>query len=286
MRQTDPLAEELKSLIENESLKVVFQAIFDVSSHSILGYEALVRGPHEHPLQSPQKLFDLAYAHGKLTELERLCRKIAIKAFSERGLEGYLFLNVSPLVLSQKDHTKGETVALLLEHDLSPDRVVIEVTEQYDAGDTDYLKEGLEYYRKLGFIIAIDDLGTGHSGLKQWAEIRPDIVKIDRYFISECHTNIVKRELLRTIFELGKATQVKIIAEGIEKKQEFDLLKSLGMRYAQGYLLARPSSTPGIHPEYTNQTLNNASLKTAATKKTINLSESKGEAHAEVVGLA
>ncbi len=241
------MKDELNLILKREALTIVFQAIFDTSSDKVMGYEALSRGPKNHPLRSPQKLFDLAYEHGKLSELERLCRKLAIKAFSERKLEGSLFLNISPLVLSQKDHTKGETAALLLEYGLSPEQVVIEVTEQYDAGDTNYLKEGLEYYRKLGFIIAIDDLGTGHSGLKQWAEIRPDIVKIDRYFISDCHTNIVKRELLRTIFELGKATQVKIIAEGIEKAEEFRLLKSLGMRFAQGFLLGRPSVLPLNH---------------------------------------
>mgnify|MGYP005994397189 CR=1 FL=1 len=234
----------LESLIVNHELNIVFQPIFNSSKNTIWGYEALTRLPEQHPISSPTVLFALAEKCGYLSQIELYCRKLAIQRFSELKLEGLLFLNVSPLTIAQKSHPHGETLNLLKQNGLTPEQVVIEVTEQYEAEDPSLLKESLEYYRNSGFSIAIDDLGTGHSGLKQWAEIQPDIVKIDRYFISGCPSNVVKRELLRTIFELGKTTGAAIIAEGIEEFEEYELLNSLGMVYAQGYLLAKPQAQP------------------------------------------
>lgn len=233
-----------QQLIDSESLHIVFQPIYDVSANEPMGYEALTRGPSGHPLEFPNQLFEVAHTFGLLSKLELLCRKLAFQRFSELALDGKLFINVSPHTIEQKCHPHGETLKLLEQFNLKPEQLVIEVTERFEATDPSLLKDSLQHYRDLGLRIAIDDLGTGHSGLKQWAELRPDIVKIDRYFISDCHNNIVKRELLRTIFEMGKATGVAIIAEGIEQHDEYILLKNLGMQYAQGYLLAKPAVQP------------------------------------------
>lgn len=240
------LLEEITRLIEKKRLTIVFQPIFDVKKESILGYEALTRLPTDSMIKNPEHLFKAANEAGILSELELHCRQQAINRFSQLKLSGLLFLNVSPCTLSQADHPRGETLNLLKSAGISPDNVVIEITEQFEANDNQILKESLEHYRELGFKIAIDDLGTGHSGLKQWSELRPDIVKIDRYFINGCHQNIVKRELLRTIFELGLATGVSIIAEGIEHNEEFLLLEKMGMQFAQGFLLAKPDEYPKI----------------------------------------
>lgn len=234
----------IEDLLQQENLTTVFQPIFDVVNSKVKGFEALTRGPQGHPLHSPLALFDSAESVGLLSEVELLCRKLAIQRFAELNLAGQLFLNVSPHTIEQSAHPHGETLNLIQQYGLKPNQIVIEVTEKFEAEDPSLLKESLAHYRNFGFKIAIDDLGTGHSGLRQWSELRPDIVKIDRYFISGCQHNIVKRELLRTIFELGRATGVDIIAEGIEQSDEFVLLSNLGMKYAQGYLLAKPSPVP------------------------------------------
>ena len=246
MPYTTSLLEEITRLILDRSLTIVFQPIFDIEQESILGYEALTRLPADSIIRNPDHLFTAADQVGMLSELELHCRQQAINRFAQLKLTGLLFLNVSPCTLSQPDHPKGETLNLLKCAGISPDNVVIEITEQFEANDNHILKQSLEHYRELGFKIAIDDLGTGHSGLKQWSELRPDIVKIDRYFISGCHQNIVKRELLRTIFELGTATGVSIIAEGIELNEEFLLLEKMGMQFAQGFLLSKPEEFPDV----------------------------------------
>lgn len=229
-------------------ITTVFQPVFDFCNKTILGYEALSRGPENSVLESPEALFKLASTEHKISELELLCRKKAIVNFAKLKLEGKLLLNVSPNVLLDPAHPKGETLNLLSQNGLATNRVIIEVTEQEKVEDDELFKHTIQHYRDLGFTIAIDDLGAGYSGLKQWSELLPDIVKIDRYFIDHCDQNFVKKTFLKMIIELAKETGTQVIAEGIERDEELLLLKSLGINLMQGYLLQRPTQSPQTLP--------------------------------------
>ncbi|WP_462170417.1 bifunctional diguanylate cyclase/phosphodiesterase [Pseudoalteromonas xiamenensis] len=234
----------LHSIIEKGEIQTVFQPIFDIAKKQILGYEALSRGPKGSVLESPDRLFTTANEAEKLSELELLCRDSAIKHFVALDLPGKLFINVSPVTLLDPHHPRGKTLHLLDKYGLSANRVVIEVTEQDKVDDGFLLLKTIAHYRELGLSIAIDDLGAGYSGLKQWSELCPDFVKLDRYFVDHCDQSIVKREFLKTIIELAKATGTAVIAEGIERSEELRLLESLGIAHAQGFLLERPSNKP------------------------------------------
>jgi len=234
----------LTEILEKEMITTVFQPVFDFNNKSILGYEALSRGPANTELESPEVLFKLASTEKKISELELLCRKKAIVNFANLKLEGKLLLNVSPNVLLDPFHPKGETLHLLAQNGLVANSVIIEVTEQEKVEDDDLFKKTIQHYRELGFTIAIDDLGAGYSGLKQWSELLPDIVKIDRYFIDHCDQSFVKKTFLKMIIELAKEMGTQVIAEGIERDEELLLLKSLGINLMQGYLLQRPSKSP------------------------------------------
>ena len=236
----------LKSILDSRSITTLFQPILDINQESILGYEALSRGPQNSDLFSPLALFSEAERKGCLSELELLCREKAIENFAALKLPGKLFLNVSPSALLQASHPKGETLQLLAKYGLPTSQVVIEITEREPFLNSDLLFEAIRHYRSLGLHIAIDDFGSGYSGLKQWSELKPDIVKIDRYFIDHCDKSVVKKEFLRSILELAKITNTRVIAEGIERTQELELLKSLGVELAQGYLLERPVTSPCI----------------------------------------
>jgi len=238
------LKDELVNIIKGQRLSAFFQPIFSTCKNNILGYEALIRGPSDSPLHSPQALFDNALDFSLLSELELVCRRISIARFVELKLKGKLFLNISPMLFLQEDHPEGKTLSYLQDHQLQPEQVVIELSEKYPIDTPDVLRTALLHYKNLGFQIAVDDLGSGYAGLKLWSELKPDFVKIDRYFINQCHQDPVKREFIKSILNLGQTINAKVIAEGIETEQEFEQLEALGLRLYQGYLFARPEPFP------------------------------------------
>jgi len=238
------LYEHLEDIIMEEQLTSLFQPIYATNSSEVYGYEALIRGPSDSPLHNPEALFDAAIEYGLLSELELVCRKISIARFVELALKGLLFINVNPMVFLLSDHPQGKTLSYLKEHNLKPDQVVIELSEKYPIDDPEILQTALIHYRDLGFQIAVDDLGAGYAGLKLWSEVKPDFVKIDRYFIDQCDQDPVKREFIKSIINLGQSINAKVIAEGIETEQEFWQLDKLGISIYQGFLFARPMLFP------------------------------------------
>jgi len=235
---------KLRDIIENKNISTVFQPIFNVKDKTVLGYEALTRGPLNTEFQSPDKLFSYATEYGLLSELEILCRDNAIRQFSSLKLQGMLFLNISPLVLLDKNHPRGETIKFVEKAGINCQQIVIELSEKYPYPNNEALSCALEQYRKYGFNVAIDDLGAGYSSLKLWSELRPEIVKVDRYFVEGCDQDSFKQKFLTAIFDLARSANTKVIVEGIETENEYTLLKKLGMDYAQGFYLAMPLYSP------------------------------------------
>ncbi|MFT6463425.1 bifunctional diguanylate cyclase/phosphodiesterase [Halopseudomonas sp.] len=234
----------LLSILREEAVSVLFQPIVSMVQQRIVGYEALSRGPSNSSLHSPLTLFATARQCGLLTELEMLCRRKAVIAFSRMQLPGSLFLNVSPESLLEKQHYPGRTLAMLKSCGMTPDQVVIELTEQAPIDDFALLQSALVHYREMGFRIALDDLGAGYSSLRLWSELRPDFVKIDRHFIDGIHLDPLKREFVGSILNLAKASQAHIIAEGIEQTEELQVLEEMGVDWVQGYWLGRPETQP------------------------------------------
>ncbi|WP_339487206.1 bifunctional diguanylate cyclase/phosphodiesterase [Pseudomonas sp. EL_65y_Pfl2_R95] len=234
----------LDNILAHGDLHSLFQPIVSLSERRIIGYEALTRGPSNSVLHSPVNLFSVARQAGRLSELEMACRKSACQHFSEQKLEGKLFLNVSPDSLLEPNHRPGRTLQLLQAFGISPNNVVIELTEQTPTDDFALLDTALHHYRAMGFSIALDDLGAGYSSLRLWSELRPDYVKIDRHFIDGIHLDSVKREFVGSILKMAQASRATVIAEGIELEEELAVLCEMGVDLLQGYLLCRPQEQP------------------------------------------
>lgn len=235
---------ELESIISKRTLSSVFQPIYDLISPHIVGYEALIRGPANSEFHNPMNLFETANKSGLLSPLEFVCRDVSCEQFVQKQLPGKLFINISPMSLLESKHPNGVTSQILKSHGLSPDRVVIEISEQYPLDDYEVIRLATHHYRAMGFEIAIDDLGAGYSGLRVWSEIRPDYVKIDRHFIENIHEDPIKREFVRSIQEISRSLGCKVIAEGIETESQLSTVRSLGINLCQGFLLGRPKSSP------------------------------------------
>ncbi|MCB8888346.1 bifunctional diguanylate cyclase/phosphodiesterase [Vreelandella malpeensis] len=236
----------LSRILDGDELYVLFQPIVDANRQAVFGYEALIRGPEHSPLHSPLRLFDVALQAGLLVELDLKCRQLAIRRFVELNLPGRLFLNVMPLTIVERDFEEGLTLGFLRESGLSPERVVIELTEHVPIHDYALMRQAVDHYRDMGFQVALDDLGAGHSSLRHWAELRPDFVKLDRHFVAGIDQEPAKREFLRSILDVARSLDCQLIAEGVETAAEHLCLWELdrGLSLLQGFYFARPTREP------------------------------------------
>lgn len=239
--------DELLRILGGHLLTPLFQPIVNMRDNQIFGYEALIRGPSDSLLHSPINLFDTASRFHKLTELEHLAKTVSIEQFVNLNLHGKLFLNASPMTLLESSCPQDNTFDILRHTGLSPDKVVIEISEQYPLDNYDLIKEATRYFKSMGFEIAIDDLGSGYAGLRSWAEICPDYVKIDRHFITNIDTDLIKQDFVRSILDIAKSLNCQVIAEGIETAGELQIICQMGISYVQGYYLSRPLPVPPVH---------------------------------------
>ncbi|WP_111641950.1 bifunctional diguanylate cyclase/phosphodiesterase [Marinimicrobium alkaliphilum] len=234
----------LQQLIDGRQLTPLFQPIIDWEAQRILGYEALIRGPADSPLHTPDQLFAAARSGHQLAALEFACRAVSCEQFAALGLPGKLFLNMSPLSFTDTEYRDGVTREILQRVGLSAERIVFELTERQPLDDSVLLTRATAHFRSQGFAVALDDLGAGYSGLRVWSELYPDYVKIDRHFISNIDLDPVKREFVRAMLAIAHRTGNKVIAEGIETKAELQTLITMGVDYFQGFYLGRPQATP------------------------------------------
>lgn len=239
---------QLHEILREEALTALYQPIVDLRQAKVIGYEGLIRGPSDSLLHAPSALFKAARKEGLTMVLERLCRRIVLRQFGRLNLDGKIFLNVSPEALMRPEGAGS----VLPQHaglaDVDPDRVIIELTENEPAYDYELLREAAAHYRTLGLRIAIDDLGEGFSSLRLWSELRPEYVKVDMHFIQGIDRDQVKRQFVCSILEIARESGTLVIAEGVETMAELEVVRDIGIPYAQGYLLGRPSDAPAALP--------------------------------------
>jgi EAL domain-containing protein (putative c-di-GMP-specific phosphodiesterase class I) len=239
--------EKLQELILKESISTVFQPIVDFSSNSIIGYEALSRGPFGTEYENPYILFDAAAETELLFELDQLCRKKALT--NSKGLiPGYkLFLNCIPNAVLDP-HFRGLNLQHYLDElKLEPINMVLEVTEREAIESYDLFREAIKYFSDLGFAIAVDDTGAGYSNLETVLELKPQYIKIDISIVRGVDSNVLKQELIRAIKRLAREMGSVVIAEGIETQKELEALKKIGISVGQGYIFSKPGPAfPGI----------------------------------------
>lgn len=249
----EQLEKELERLLAEDGIQTLFQPIVDARELVIEGYEALSRGPSDSPLHPASVLFETAERCGRTLELENLCLRATRASWTSSRKTQKLFVNVSPDNLLPGAPDQRLLESLLEDGLIPPEQVVIELSERYPALDLDELKRSLTWLKGRGFQVAIDDLGAGYSGLKLWSEVEPDYVKIDRHFIRDIHEDLVKREFVRSVMQLSSRLNCRVVAEGVERYRELELLQDLGVRYIQGFLFGRPRSVATANLEPLNQ---------------------------------
>jgi EAL domain-containing protein (putative c-di-GMP-specific phosphodiesterase class I) len=116
----------------------------------------------------------------------------------------------------------------------------MEISEKDAIENYVLFRSAADYYTDLGFAIAVDDTGSGHSSLETVVELKPQFLKLDISLVRGIHKNIIKQELLRAILSLSRSMNSTVIAEGIETEEELDMLLSLGVSFGQGFLIGKP----------------------------------------------
>ncbi|MEO7126889.1 MAG: EAL domain-containing protein [Nakamurella sp.] len=221
----------------------VYQPIIDVATGVTAGYEALARF-NAYPERNPEKWFTAAREHGCHAELEAVALRTALRSRPDLPTNTFLTVNVSP------DLLLNEQVRSIWRGEGDLTGLVIELTEQAHIESYGALEGDLTALRAAGAMIAIDDAGSGYSGLRHLLELRPAIIKLDRELVENIDLDESKLALAEMVGTFAGRIDAWLLAEGIERAGELDALASLGVPLVQGYYLARPGDPwPTLNPE-------------------------------------
>ncbi|MBP9943779.1 MAG: GGDEF domain-containing protein, partial [Desulfomicrobium sp.] len=234
------LSSTFRSIIRNDQIRMLFQPIYDFKSGTVMAWEALARGPRGTEFESPSTLFDFAEQFGQLFALEQACRSKAMETVGNLAAGQRLFLNIHPRTVVDPTFAPGKTLEILDRHGLKPEDIVFEITERHSIKDFTSFHKTLDHYRSQGFKIAVDDAGTGYSGLSTVAALKPDFIKVDMSLVRDVDKDPVRRALMETMVTLAGRIGSEIIAEGIETKGEARALTEIGVHFGQGFYLSRP----------------------------------------------
>ncbi|EGF92803.1 morA [Asticcacaulis biprosthecium C19] len=235
-------ARDLWTAVENDELRLLYQVQRSLGDNSIVGYEALVRWQHPtRGLVPPVEFISIAEECGAIIEIGKWVLAQACEDAAKWNGDIKIAVNLSPAQLTDPDLVAFVRQALY-RTGLSPRRLELEITESMVIADRTRALHILRQLKALGVTIAIDDFGTGYSSLDTLNAFRFDKIKIDRSFLKDSETNPQARTIIRAIVALGRSLEIKVLAEGVETKNQLDLLKLEGCEEAQGYLFGRPEA--------------------------------------------
>lgn len=234
----------IEEIIGRGLITPVYQPVVSLHNGTIHGYEALSRISQPGIIDNSEELFARSGEYGLASALEMLCRKKALGNVKGLNIPGKIFLNVSPALFQTSDHERGITATLLEELQLERSRIVFELTERTVIEDYELFLRGVAHYREQGYSIAIDDLGSGYAGLQILARLEPEYVKLARFLIANIDRSSTRQALVEALVAFCNKIGALVIAEGIERPEELAYLKSVGIHFGQGYLLAKPSPSP------------------------------------------
>ncbi|MEO7425831.1 MAG: EAL domain-containing protein [Fibrobacteria bacterium] len=241
-------------ILIDETLDIHFQPIVSLKKKSIVGVEALARPQNGRGGRgvTPLELFAWAARNGKTVDLDRLCRRKALSAFSpisDSPQHPLLFLNFETSILDMGVLGSGVLAKAVRDAGLSPSEIVIEINES-KVIDVSALQRFVETHRAQGFLFALDDLGAGFSNLARIGPLKPEILKLDRALIEGIDTDFHKQEVFKALAGLGRRVGSLILAEGVETEAEVSTCVDLGADLVQGYYFGRPASPENLSLEF------------------------------------
>lgn len=230
--------DDLRETIRDGAVYMEYHPIIRTNNEQVYGFEALARGV-KRELRSPEVLLEVAAEANMLWELGRLLRTRAIQGISQTMREDqFLFLNIDPHDFNDPQFRELDPAQFGIE---DPASIVLEITERTAIKDYPRFQGYLAEFRERGFRFAVDDAGSGFAGLGSIANLEPDYIKLDISLISNIDTNFLKQNLVETMVSFAENQGVQVIAEGVERREEFDTIRQIGVHLTQGFLFHRPS---------------------------------------------
>ncbi len=234
----------IHELIERECIVTFLQPLISMNRKSLLGFEALSRAinPYSGELIPPVALFSMCEDLWTLTRLDRACRKKALETFapiSKRDRTLLLSVNIDAGIINHETINHKITEKMAAEFEIPTSNIILEIIES-KAGNDAALSTFVKKAREKNFLIALDDIGTGHSNLDRIPKLKPDIIKIDRSLITDINTKFHKLEVTRSLVNLAERTGTLPLAEGIETAEEALTLMSIGIDVFQGFYFGKP----------------------------------------------
>lgn len=222
------------------AIAMAFQPIVDIQTGLPFAYEALVRGENG---EGAAEVIARVTPENRYA-FDQQCRVAAIEGAVAAGIldtPTRLSINFLPNAVYSPVACIQLTLQTSRATGLPVERLIFEFTENEHMADTSHVKTIVDSYRKMGFGTAIDDFGAGHAGLGLLAAFQTDYIKLDMELIRGLDTSLPRRMIVEGVLRIAQSLGITVIAEGIETISEYDVLRDMGVRYMQGYLLARPA---------------------------------------------
>lgn len=216
---------------------MAFQPIIDFDAQTVFAQEALVRGLNK---ESAGEILS-RLTDENLYKFDQTCRVKAVALASKLKIETNLSINFLPNAVYKPENCLRTTLKAAAENDFPIDRIIFEITEVERVNDNRHLKNIVTEYKRHGFKTALDDFGSGYSGLNLLSAFQPDIIKLDMELTRDIDADAVKRTIVKNIVNLCRDMGIIMIAEGIESKNELTVLRDFGLNLFQGYYFAKPA---------------------------------------------
>lgn len=216
---------------------MAFQPIIDFEQKSVFAQEALVRGLNK---ESAGEILSRLTPEN-VYKFDQLCRVKAVALASKLKFDSFVSINFMPNAVYNPENCLRTTLKAAAENNFPVSRIIFEITEVERVNNDNHLKNIVVEYKRQGFKTAIDDFGSGYSGLNLLSMFQPDIIKLDMELIRDIDKHFVKRTIVKSAVQICRDLGITVIAEGIETKNELNVLRDFGLNLFQGYYFAKPA---------------------------------------------
>lgn len=231
----------VESWFASDDVKIVFQPIFDITDALFpFAVEALTRGPAGTQFENAAVFFEYLRQTKQEMRADRRCVHAAIRAAAREEDVPSISINVHPSSLERDGGFSEFLAATLAREGVDPRHVILELVEESRYCSTRALMATLGELRREGIRIALDDVGVGRCNYRAIIDVAPDLLKVDRYFVDGSADDPSRRAVLNSIRRLADDIGAQVVAEGIEREEDFAVIRGLGIPYGQGFLFSHP----------------------------------------------